>query len=306
MKFNLTKHLPPKVIAATGRKALIVQRYSPEILFGAGVVGAVTATVLACRSTLKLGEVLDEAEKDKITLENIPVGEGYSQREYDKNLAALKIRTVARVAKLYMPAVLMGSLSIGALTGSHYIMSSRQAGLMAAYAALDKGFKEYQSRVAEEIGEERAGQLRYDNVIHKEKDADGKVIKTVRVNGVTGASIYARFFDKQSAEWVNNPEYNKMTLVAKQEYLNNLLHARGHVFLNEVYDALGIPRTRAGAVVGWFVGKNTKNGNRDSYIDFGLFNGNREAVREFVNGNENAILLDFNVDGPILNLLDED
>lgn len=303
MKFNLTKHLPPKVVAATGRKVLIVQRYSPEILFGAGVVGAVTATVLACRSTLKLGEVLDEAEKDKITLENIPIGEGYSQREYDKNLAALKIRTVARVGKLYMPAVLMGSLSIGALTGSHYIMSSRQAGLMAAYAALDKGFKEYQARVTEELGEERAQQLRYDTVVHKEKDADGKVIKTVRVDPNGKRSIYARVFDETSPEWVRNPEYNKLTLHAKQEYLNNLLHARGHMFLNEVYDQLGVPRSRAGSQVGWFVGK---GGKGDSFIDFGMYNSTNPAVRDFVNGNEGSIWLDFNVDGPIWHLLDED
>ena len=60
---------------------------------------------------------------------------------------------------------------------------------------------------------------------------------------------------------------------------------------------LGIPRSQAGAVVGWVLGEG------DDYIDFGMFDGNNMATRDFVNGYERSILLDFNVDGVIYDLI---
>ena len=51
-------------------------------------------------------------------------------------------------------------------------------------------------------------------------------------------------------------------LSTTQAYFNDRLVARGHVFLNEVYDAFGISRTPAGAVVGW-----TYNRNGDNFVD---------------------------------------
>ena len=106
-------------------------------------------------------------------------------------------------------------------------------------------------------------------------------------------SPYARFFDETVYEWKPDPLMNKCFLDAQQRYANNLLEARGHIFLNEVYDMLGFQRTREGAVVGWI-----KNGDGDGYVDFGIYDGN-ERSRAFVNGHETSILLDFNVDGTI-------
>ena len=107
-------------------------------------------------------------------------------------------------------------------------------------------------------------------------------------------SQYARFFDEGCAAWQNNHEYNLMFLRNQQSYFTDLLKSKGHLFLNEVYEGLGLPKTETGQLVGWIYDVDNPIG--DNFVDFGIFtNGNKE----FVNGYENSILLDFNVDGNI-------
>ena len=110
-------------------------------------------------------------------------------------------------------------------------------------------------------------------------------------------SDYARFFDVGNPNWEKDSEYNLMFLKRQQAYANDKLKANGYLFLNEVYDMLGIPKSKAGQVVGWIY--DPENGSGDNYVDFGIYNVNREAARDFVNGYERTILLDFNVDGNI-------
>lgn len=109
-------------------------------------------------------------------------------------------------------------------------------------------------------------------------------------------SPYARHFDETCMAWTKDPESNKFYLLRQQEYANEKLRQRGYLFLNEVYDILGIPRTKAGQCVGWMY--DTENPIGDNYVDFGIFD--QVHNRSFVNGYENSVLLNFNVDGNIL------
>ena len=109
-------------------------------------------------------------------------------------------------------------------------------------------------------------------------------------------SQYARFFDETSPYWTKDSEYNVFYLLAQQNYANEKLKAHGHLFLNDVYEMLGIPKSKAGQVVGWIYDK--KNPFADSYVDFGIYKTDKNA--KFVNGFEKTILLDFNVDGAII------
>ena len=111
-------------------------------------------------------------------------------------------------------------------------------------------------------------------------------------------SKYARFFDEACVGWTKDSEYNLCLLKQKQDYCNDLLRGRGHLFLNEVYDILGMPRTKAGAIVGWVYDEEHPYG--DNFVDFDLYS---ERNKNFINGYENIALLDFNVDGNILNLI---
>jgi hypothetical protein len=177
--------------------------------------------------------------------------------------------------------------------------------LAAAYATVDKSFKEYRSRVVERFGKELDRELRYnikakevDEIVQNEDGTETVVKKTVNVADPNLYSDYARFFDEACPGWTKDPEFNLMFLKDQQRFANDKLKAQGYLFLNEVYDMLGIPRTKAGQVVGWIYDE--KNPIGDNFVDFGIFNENITKARDFVNGYERVILLDFNVDGNIM------
>jgi hypothetical protein len=284
------------VSKALGRRALVLEKNSPAILFGAGLAGMVGSTVLACRATLKLEEILDEGKVDLNKAKTLQHRE-YSEQDREKDISIIYVRTSLKVVRLYAPSVAVGTAAVAALIQSHSILNRRNAALTAAYVALEKGFAEYRQRVVEKYGEEEDRNFRY-GTREVEVIKDGKKKTAVRV-GESEPSIYARFFDPLSTEWSKEPEYNLIFLKCQQNYVNDLLRARGHVFLNEVYDKLGIPRSKAGSVVGWILIGDV----RDNYIDFGVWD-SEGTVRDFVNGREASILLDFNVDGVIYDKID--
>lgn len=278
---------------------LLMQKNSPKILFVGGVVGMVGSTVLACRSTLKLEEVLETTQNDleQAKVMNHPE---YSEQDRKKDITLITVRAGVKVTTLYAPSIILGAVSIAALTKSHNMLSERNAALTAAYVALDKGFNEYRRRVIDKYGEEQDQEFRYDAEEVEVVDEKGKKKKEKRV-GPGGASIYARFFDEYSTNWSKDPEVNRLFLKCQQNFANDLLHTRGHLFLNEVYEILGLPHTSPGAIVGWL----NKTNDGDGYVDFGVFVADGgDRVRDFVNGREGSVLLDFNVDGPIWDLID--
>ena len=289
-----------------------VEKHSPEILMGVGVVGVVSSAVMACRATMKLNDVLEECAetRDKIKeVESNPnYQDKYSSEDAKKDLTINYVQTGVKIAKLYAPAVVVGTVSIGCLMGSHNILRKRNAALSAAYLTVDKSFKEYKQRVIDRVGEEVEKEIRYgikaEEVVETVTDEEGNevtVTDTVKTMNPNLYSDYARFFDEASPCWQNDPEYNLMFLRAQQQYANDLLRAKGRLFLNDVYDMLGIEKTKAGQIVGWVYDRENPNG--DNFVDFGIYDMSKERVRAFVNGYETNILLDFNVDGNIWDLM---
>lgn len=291
------------------------KKHSPEILVGAGIVGVVGSAVMACKATTKLDEVLAEP-KEKIEkihelMENpdmVPEGKEYTEEDGKKDLTIMYTQTAVKVAKLYAPAVILGTVSIAAILSGHHILRKRNLALTAAYATIDKGFKEYRGRVIERFGEELDKELKYnikakeiEETVVNEDGSETTVKKTVNVADPNVTSDYARFFDNGCTGWTKDPEYNLMFLKDQQRYANDLLKSRGHLFLNEVYDMLGLPRSTAGAIVGWVYDEKHPVG--DNFVDFGIYDLYDEKKRDFVNGYERSILLDFNVDGEIYKLI---
>lgn len=286
---NLTKFVPAAVTKVVAPKVFLARKHSPVILFGTGVAGAIGATVLACRATLKLSDVLDEANEKLEKLE-LAESESFTPEFKSKAKAAVRVKAGMDIVKLYGPALILGAGSIASLTGSHYIMSKRQAGLMAAYAGLDRMYKEYQDRVRAELGEEKEEHLRHGFTSEKFVNDEGKKVSHVKINPSENA--IGKWWGRDSSqEWTNNPQTNFYVLKAKQNYANDLLSHQGHVFLNEVYDLLGLKRTPEGSVLGWRLGGDGKN-----YIDFGIFNEASESVMSFRTGAENSVWLNFNID----------
>ncbi len=289
------------VTSKAGRQILLGKKHSPHIMFGAGVVGIVGTVVLASKATLKLDEIVTENEAlqkkagDYVARESMD----YTAKDYAKDMAQLKVRLVRDVGKVYLPAVGLGVVSIGLLTGSHVVLTKRNTAVMAAYATIDQSFKDYRRRVVDKYGKDIDNELSFETeqvAVHSKNEDGEDVVSSMRA--ITGHSRYARFFDQMCSPWQATPELNMIYLKAQQNYANDLLRSRGHVFLNEIYDMLDVPRTKEGAVVGW-----VKDSKHDNYVDFGIFDDSYSERRNFVNGREGAILLDFNVDGVIYDLI---
>lgn len=287
---------------------LQLKKHSPEILMVAGIAGTIASTVMACKATLKVNEILEEKNENIKNINTVFESSEYDYTEEDKNkdLTIVYAQTGVKLLKLYAPAIGLGILSIGAIVAGHNILKKRNIALAAAYAVVDKGFKDYRKNVVDRFGNDIDKELRY-NIKAKEievEETDDKGKKTTKkeVLNVVGGNVsdYSKFFDEMSTQYHKDAEYNLMFLRRQQDWANEKLKSKGHLFLNEVYDMLGIPRTKAGQIVGWIYDE--KNPIGDNYVDFGIYN-NNEINRAFINGYEKAILLDFNVDGPIYDLI---
>ena len=283
--------------AYTKKEAFIAawKCYIPAVAFG--------ASTIACKATTKVAEILDET---KGTLDTIHDGmetgaingQEYTTEDGKKDTVVVYAQTGMKLAKLYGPAIILGTLSITSILASNNILRKRNVALGAAYAAIDKSFKEYRGRVIERFGEQVDTELKYgikakkfeEIEVDPETGKEKKVKKTVMVADPNLQSDYAVYFDSKSRNYETNPDYNRMFLKAQQAFANDKLQTRGHLFLNEVLDDLDLPRTPAGQIVGW-----TKDGP-DGYVNFRIV----EVERETEDGrHEPALLLDFNVEGNI-------
>lgn len=286
---------------ALHRTGLKLKKASPEILLGVGIISIVGGTIMACKATLKAEDILDEREKKLEAIAEVAqTEEEYSQEDEKKAGLIVNVQTTVNFTKLYAPSALLISGGIACILASYGIMKKRNAALAVAYNAVNTAFANYRQRVINELGELKDAEFYTGKKAHYEEVIDGEtgeVTKQIVFDEPVdeGVSPYAAFFDERSREWKKNADYNLMFLRAQQAEFNRILEENGHVFLNEVYDALDLPRTKIGALVGWVKGEG------DGYIDFGLYNIDRPAVKAFIEGYERSVLLDFNVSGYVYN-----
>lgn len=292
-----------------GRAGLQLKKHSPEILVVGGVIGGVVSTVMACKATTKAGEILEEKNKGLDAIKTCVEDESieYSEETRQKDLTLVYTQTGVKLLKLYGPAITVGALSIASILTGHHILKKRNFALAAAYTMVDTSFKNYRKNTVERFGEVIDNELLHGikaqelEEIIVDENGNEKIEKTIVETPNIGASPYAKFFDEACYDWTKDPNFNLMFLRKQQDYANDLLRTRGYVFLNEVYDMLGIPRIPDGQLMGWIYDE--KNKDRANHIDFGIYDVTNERKRAFVNGYERNILLDFNIDGPIYNLI---
>lgn len=313
MKFH---ELTTSATRALNRVGFQLKKHSPEILVVAGVVGTVASAVMACKATTKLHKVLDET-KENIDMVHQGVEDGevitivdgvetivpYDENDAQKDLTIHYVKCGVNIAKLYAPSVILGAVSIAGILSGHQILRKRNFALAAAYTAADTGFKKYRERVVDRFGDKMDKELLY-NLKSKEieetvvnEDGTETTAKTTaevaEANNVLGP--YSFCFDEYSTLWTRDAERNKWTILRQQDYANELLETRNVMSLNEVLEMVGLPRCRYGQTVGWVYDK-----SKVRQIDFGIFNIHTEANRNFVNGIEKSVWLNFNVEGDIM------
>lgn len=296
-KTNLGKLKSNKLVTGIGS---FYTKNETKIKVTAGVIGLTAAGVIACINTLKLENTIDECKED---IDNVKSKEDYSKRD----LAGAYLKSGAKVGKLYSIPVALASASIFLILSATKKLEKKNADLAAAYSALNAAYNAYRNKVIAKLGPEEEKKLRYDieNRHVEWEDEDGKHSQDIQVygkgTGILDVSPYARFFDESCPDWCESPDANLTTIKLIQADMNKKLKLKGYLFLNEVYEALGIMPTEAGQHVGWLY--ETEDG--DSEVDFGIYDRafKESATRRFVQGYEPVILLDFNCQGRIDNLL---
>lgn len=269
-----------------GRTSLVISKHAPTILTVAGTAGFIGTTVLASKATLKLEETVAEETSLLVKVHEAQEDGKLSDKDAAHDKVVLYTRMATKLGKLYAPALILGAASIAALATGHGIMLKRNASLAAAYAAVDQAFKSYKKKVEAKFGKDAV--LEAISVPTEELVVDGETTESVLKYGDT--SPYGVIFDETNHNWSADEDLSALHLKCQQQYANDILQTRGHIFLNEVYKMLGFPHTPAGAITGWV------KGNGDNFVDFNIHDGLFEG--EDANGRlVTKWALDFNVDG---------
>lgn len=295
----------------------ILSNNKEKMLLIGGIGAGVGATVLACRATLKAQKVVDiHKHNSKVIKEACEYDPEYAESsEHTKDVVMNYANTGAQLAKMYAPSLVLGATSICCLVAEHAFMEKKVdnlektvASVTAAYVAVDTAFKKYRKRVVEKYGKEEDQKLLHGEHTETVTETDLTTGKTKKVKKTfvedPDTSEYAKFFDCLSTQFMyldpeqKRPDWdaNIRFLTCQRAYAQQKLELQGYLFLNEVYEMLGLKPTKAGQVVGWVF--DPENPDIDSFIDFGTF-----AIRNHrtINGFEDeCILLDFNVDGVII------
>lgn len=303
MKNEMIKNMKSSIGTFVGNVGLKLRKSAPTTCIVFGVIGMSVTVVLACKETLEADKIIDEhnAKMEKVKQATEYAAEMDKPYDVKREKTIVYTKTAVNFAKLYAPSFGLGVLSIGLILTSHNILQKRYMGAVAAFNAVSDAFGAYRARVREECGEEMDRHFRYgtrketiETTVTDEKGKEKKQKEEVEmVDDPLLPSDYAKYFDSSNDNWDENQAFSLMFLRAQQTMANDILQTRGHLFLNEVYDMLGFDHTPIGAVTGWVLGEG------DNYVDFGLYDQTRDDVRRFINGKENVILLDFNVDGVI-------
>ena len=303
-----------KATRAMHKVGFELKKHSPEILVVGGVVSMVAGGVMACKATLKVNEVLDETKENIERIHEATergytdAGEDYTAEDSKKDLAITYVQTCVKFLKLYGPALAFTGLGVASILKSHNILNTRNAALAAAYTAVDNGFKKYRSNVIDRFGKDLDNELRYglkekeiEEVTKKEDGTEEVSKKIVTVGNPREMSEFAVCFDETCMGWSKDAEYNKRFLLDVQKFANQRLKEKGYLYLNELYEMIGVPATKAGQVVGWIYERDDDKG--DGYVDLNIFDIDDERKRAFVNGYERSIWIDPNVDGNIWTLM---
>lgn len=271
-----------------------VKEAAPAIYMVAGIVGFVGTVVLACHETTKASKIIEKHKEDLNDINSTFVKaspEEYNDEDMKKDKFIVTAQMCVSFVKLYSPSIILGSLSIMAFLRSYNLLKSRYLAASALASALAESFNAYRGRVRDKYGEEIEEKLYFGTEEVDVTTIDGKKEKHEKVDMfiyTDNIPVYAKFFDESCKQWNKNPELNLMFLKGVEIRMNDLFNETGHLFLNQVYRALDIPETEIGNEVGWF------SSHGDQVIDFGIFNGDEERKRAFVNGYEPSILLSFN------------
>lgn len=211
-------------------------KHSPVILTTVGVVGLGATALLAYNSRHKVEAVVERIEEDRSL-----------DREVDKVQAAKDLAEA-----LYIP-IIVGVASAGCILMSYRIQNNRIATLVSALAAHQAQSLYVENKFRKKYGEEEFDKFMTptDEVEEEVVGKNGKTTLTVSEVKKDIDLTIGQWYDQSSEYASDDHSYNMAMIDSVNEHLNMILFQRGHLLLNEVREALGFQRIRAGALLGW-------------------------------------------------------
>lgn len=300
MKFGLVKNVVATAGKAACRTGLKLRKASPEIMLAGGLIVGAAAVVTACIATKKTVEekIVEKAHTDLDDIQKKYADDPKEKKQ--QSFRVYKHLIFEFLKKFGLPAFLL-VLSFGLILGSHGVLKKRYISTTIAYKTLDEAFKDYRERVREVEGEEKElhifnGTEECGEITKIDENGDTHSEKMVqKVNSKKNAP-YEFDWNCRTApgNWEANTDYNLMFLRGIQNWANDRLNAVGHVFMNEILDAVGLKRTPEGQAIGWL-----KGSGGDDFVDFGISDYYDDEFTDIQNGKIKNIHLNFNVDGVI-------
>ena len=115
----------------------VISKNSPHILTGIGCAGLLSTAILSAKAAPKALRILELEEE---------------YREKKHFIPMTRLDKVKLTWKCYIPAGVMGAVSIGCIIGANTVSTRRNAALASMYALTESAFREYKTKVVEEIG----------------------------------------------------------------------------------------------------------------------------------------------------------
>ena len=281
-----------------------ISKHAPTILSVTASAGVIATGYLAWKAGTRFEDVEGrDWDRRKECLRNADIIPDEDVPKIErKNRILFILDTVRTIA----PAAIVGAATITMIYFSNSISKKRLAAMGAAYATLQTAFDGYKRTMVEALGKESVDKIlkpklpnvgkSAEEILSSDNKSDAAHVSDAVVNSIKALSPYARIIAEESSTcWDPNEDYTSQNISAVQLWANRRLERKGHLFLNEVFDQLGLSRTREGAVVGWL-----KNGEGDGYVSFGDFDASiyRVPSDSYTRVDSNFIV-DFNVDGVI-------
>lgn len=292
-----------KITNKFGKTGLKIRKYSPQIFMVLGVGGVITGTVLACVATTKVNEPIQKVRTASEKYRNDPESNDKELVKSNKNeLVKAYTLSAVDVCKLYAPAAITGAISISCILTSNKILNDRYVAASTACASAMAGFSEYRARVREKYGDAADKALHYNTspktVETTEKDEktgkEKKSKKKVDISDLGEVGPFTKVYDESCKFWDQNMDYNLNRLKMEEEYATHTLRTRGYMSINDVYERIGFDPVPEGQIYGWVYER------PGDYISFGIDEISRETQQDFADGCVKSLVLNFNVQGNIL------
>lgn len=223
--------------------------HAPEILMGLGIGGMIFASVLTGKATVTAVSIVEE-EKKLLEVETLE-----------------KVDVVKLTWRHYIPAVLVGGVSVVCLIWGNRVSIKRYTALAAAYSISESAFRDYRHKVVQKIGEVQ------EKEIHSESTN-----KVIAANPISNHRVITTGLGTDLCFDVTSQRYFTSDVQKLEKAVNDLnrrMRDEMYISLNEYYWEIDMdPLPDVGENLGW----NIDTGYIELNFDSKLTNDNKSCI----------------------------